>query len=81
MTVAAPAYVGLLVTDAESTIFDILRIVDMEVLAMLRLFKRTRELTLSFCERCGSVCDSVCHAEAIREHALQRALAYGWRQA
>lgn len=53
----------------------------MKELMMLRLFKRTRELTVSFCERCGSVCDSVCRAEAVRERALRRALVYGWRQA
>lgn len=63
------------------TIFDILMSVDMKELAMLGRFRRTRELTVSFCERCGSVCDSACRAEAVREHALRRALAYGWRQA
>ncbi|MGZ4332727.1 MAG: hypothetical protein ACXVRJ_00420 [Gaiellaceae bacterium] len=48
---------------------------------MLRLFTRTRETVVRFCERCGSVCDSVCRADAIREHAQRQALAYGWRQA
>ena len=48
---------------------------------MLKLFRSTRERVVSFCERCGSVCDSVCRADAIREHARQRALAIGWRQA
>jgi Pyruvate/2-oxoacid:ferredoxin oxidoreductase delta subunit len=57
-----------------------LTIIDMKELAMLRLSKRTNEHVVSFCERCGSVCGSVCRAEAIREHARQRALAYGWRQ-
>lgn len=48
---------------------------------MSRLLKKTRTGVVSFCERCGSVCDSVCRADASREHARQQALAYGWRQA
>ena len=48
---------------------------------MPKLFRSTRERVVSFCERCGAVWDSVCRRDAIREHARQRALAYGWRQA
>ncbi len=48
---------------------------------MPRVFKKTSTRVVSFCERCGSVCDSVCRAEAIRENVRQRALVSGWRQA
>ena len=47
---------------------------------MFKLFGKTKDRLVSFCERCGSVCDSVCRAKAVREHARQKALAYGWRQ-
>ena len=35
---------------------------------------------VDFCERCGSVCDSTCRADAAREEARQ-ALLSGWRLA
>jgi hypothetical protein len=66
------------------TRIDDLRYIDVcryEELEMLRLFRKTKNRVVWFCERCGSVCDSGCRSEAIREHARQRALAYGWRQA
>ena len=54
--------------------------VDTKEPEMFKLFTKTKDRMVSFCERCGSVCDSVCRAKALREHARQRALAYGWRQ-
>jgi hypothetical protein len=48
---------------------------------MLRLFRKTRDVAVSFCERCGQVCGSACRADALRERARLQALAYGWRQA
>jgi hypothetical protein len=46
---------------------------------MLKLFRRTRELTVEFCERCGSVCDAACRRDAIVGRARDRALLYGMR--
>jgi hypothetical protein len=62
-------------------IIDILRSVDMKEPEMPNLFTRVKDRATSFCERCGSVCDSACRAEALRERAWQRAyLAHAWRQ-
>lgn len=41
------------------------------------LFNRTKHRIVSFCERCGSVCDSACRADALRERARSQLLAYG----
>ncbi|MDQ3876266.1 MAG: hypothetical protein M3322_12105 [Actinomycetota bacterium] len=46
---------------------------------MLKLFKRTRELAVEFCDRCGSVCDAACRRNAIIERARDRALLQGMR--
>lgn len=46
---------------------------------MLRLFKRTKELAVEFCERCAQVCDAGCRAAALREGARTRALQFGGR--
>jgi hypothetical protein len=48
---------------------------------MLKLFKRTRELTIEFCDRCGSICDATCRRNALLERARDEALlhAYGAR--
>lgn len=46
---------------------------------MLRLFKRTKELAVSFCDRCARVCDAGCRATALREQALEKALRFGVR--
>ncbi len=48
---------------------------------MLRLFTKTTDAAVSFCERCGQVCGSACRAEAILERARLQMLPYGWRQA
>jgi hypothetical protein len=40
----------------------------------ISLFK-TKEPSVAFCDRCGSVCDAGCRAGAVREAALQRGLA------
>ena len=37
---------------------------------MLMLFKRTKQLTLRFCERCSQVCDDTCRRAALRERVL-----------
>ena len=41
-------------------------------------FRRTtaRSRGLEFCERCGTVCDSTCRAEALRDDALLRGLVH-----
>ena len=46
---------------------------------MLRLFRRTEELALEFCERCSQVCDRGCRQTVLRERALVQALRYGGR--
>jgi hypothetical protein len=46
----------------------------------LKLFRFTsRELRVDFCDRCGSVCDNSCRAEAVREQTRLRVLKNGWR--
>jgi hypothetical protein len=45
----------------------------------MKLFKRTNEHAVEFCERCGSVCDAACRREAIIGRARERALPFGWR--
>jgi len=46
---------------------------------MLRLFKRTKELAVEFCERCSRVCDAGCRRAALRERTLLQAWRYGVR--
>jgi hypothetical protein len=46
---------------------------------MSKLFKRTRERVVHFCERCGSVCDSACRADAVRDRAREQAILLGAR--
>jgi hypothetical protein len=46
---------------------------------MLRLFKRTKEVAVEFCERCSQVRDAGCRRAALRERALLQALRYGAR--
>jgi len=46
---------------------------------MLKLFKRTRELAVEFCERCSRVCDASCRRAALRERALLQPWRYGVR--
>ena len=45
---------------------------------MLKLFRKTRELTVDFCEGCSRVCDADSRRAAVRERALQ-AWRYGTR--
>lgn len=45
----------------------------------MKMFKRTRELVVEFCDRCGSVCDNACRRTALLERARERALANGVR--
>ena len=37
---------------------------------MPKLFAKTREMTVRFCERCSQVCDEGCRRQALRERAL-----------
>jgi hypothetical protein len=46
---------------------------------MLKLFKRPRERAVQFCERCGTVCDAACRADAMRDRARERAILLGTR--
>lgn len=46
---------------------------------MLKLFKRTKERAVAFCERCSRVCDAGCRRAALRERALLQAWRYGAR--
>lgn len=46
---------------------------------MLKLFAKTEDEPVSFCERCGRVCGSACRTDALRERSRLQALAYGWR--
>jgi hypothetical protein len=52
---------------------------DMRSVKMLRLFKRTKELAVEFCERCSRVCDAGCRRAALRERTLLQAWRYGVR--
>jgi hypothetical protein len=49
------------------------------VVEMLRLFRKSKERLVEFCDRCARVCDAGCRAAAIRERALMRALRSGVR--
>ncbi|MCZ7587471.1 MAG: hypothetical protein M5U27_01135 [Gaiella sp.] len=46
---------------------------------MWKLFEKERESTVSFCDRCGQVCDERCRSEALREQALLQQLRLGFR--
>jgi hypothetical protein len=46
---------------------------------MLKLFEKTKELAVEFCERCSRVCDPGCRAAALRERARTQALQFGGR--
>ena len=46
---------------------------------MLRLFGKTRELAVEFCDSCGRICDPACRAEELRERTLVSALGFGAR--
>jgi hypothetical protein len=46
---------------------------------MLRLFRKSKELVVEFCDRCARVCGAGCRATAIRERALMQALRSGVR--
>jgi hypothetical protein len=63
------------------TSFDIFRSIDAKELEMSKLFSKTKDVAISFCERCGQVCGSTCRADGLRKRARLQMLAYGWRQA
>jgi hypothetical protein len=46
---------------------------------MLRLFGKSKERLVEFCDRCARVCDPGCRAAAIRQGARKRALRLGVR--
>jgi hypothetical protein len=51
----------------------------MRTVKMLRLFRKSKERLVEFCDRCARVCDGRCRAVAIRERALMQALRVGVR--
>ena len=54
---------------------------DMEVV-MLRFRKsQVREDDVRFCDRCSSVCERRCEADAFARRAFDHALRQGWRLA
>ena len=46
---------------------------------MRNLFEGTKELAVTFCARCGEVCNAGCRRAALRERALLRQLWLGVR--
>lgn len=40
---------------------------------------RSNDKQVDFCEECGTVCDSVCRIEALRNRTLTQAPLSGWR--
>ncbi len=46
---------------------------------MLRFLRTTDPPDVRFCDRCASVCDRRCDAEALRRETLDQALSY-WRR-
>ena len=46
---------------------------------MRNLFKSTKEAAVTFCERCGEVCDAGCDISALREQTLLRQVWLGVR--
>jgi hypothetical protein len=54
----------------KSKIVDTLTLIDMRWSRMLRLWRRSKELAVEFCDRCAKVCDAGCRTAAIRERAL-----------
>ena len=47
----------------------------------MRLLKSDRPVRVEFCERCESVCDTSCRAEALRDANLQTLLRHGLKLA
>jgi hypothetical protein len=45
--------------------------------AVRSLFRKTKELTVEFCDRCARVCDAPCSVDLVRERALAGALRFG----
>ena len=45
-----------------------------KVVVMPKLFSRTQELVVDFCDRCASVCDSRCRRHAAVERSRDRVL-------
>jgi hypothetical protein len=66
-----------LLTDRRPSIY--LRVSIRKVRDERALFKRTRELAVSFRERYGRVCNAGCRRAALRERALLRPLPLGLR--
>jgi hypothetical protein len=42
-------------------------------------FRKRKTSGVQFCERCGSVCDAACRAEASRQQVRAQAFQHGWR--
>jgi ferredoxin len=43
----------------------------------VKFFKRSKELAVDFCDRCGQVCTSACRRNAVLAQARDRVLANG----
>lgn len=41
---------------------------------MLRLFRKSNQRLVEFCDRCARVCGAGCRAAAVRERAVMQAL-------
>lgn len=54
---------------------------DMEVVMLRSRKSRLDEDTIRFCDRCSSVCDRRCQADAFARRTLDQALRHGWRLA
>jgi hypothetical protein len=48
---------------------------------MLRMFKRTEQFEVEFCDRCSSVSTAADRREALLRQARDKAMAYGGRSA
>jgi hypothetical protein len=58
----------------KSTHVDTFTHVDMRWLVMLRLFRKSNQRLVEFCDRCARVCGARCRAAAVRERAVMQAL-------
>ena len=45
----------------------------------VKLSRKAKELSVRFCDRCGSVCGPGCRRAALRDRARENALLHGWR--
>jgi hypothetical protein len=58
---------------------DTFTYIDMRSVLVMRLFTRTKEFAVEFCERCSRVCDAGCRRVGLREEAFLKAWRFGVR--